>query len=106
MKLLISETDKDMILSNNPKTENEWADFWFYFIGANIIPADTKNKATHIIWSQWQDKPIPEEQFKEWKDGNKFSGGMAVICGQLWRGKYRGKYIGAIDADNLKAIQE
>ncbi len=25
---------------------NGWADFWYYEIGANVIPADTQNKTT------------------------------------------------------------
>ena len=24
---------------------NAWADYWFYGIGVNVIPADTKNKS-------------------------------------------------------------
>ena len=42
---------------------NEWADFWRNKIGLNVLPADSKNKRTYEKWSQWQDKPINEEQW-------------------------------------------
>src|SRR5918999_1284162 len=85
---------------------NKWADYWYYEIGLNIIPADTKNKRTYIKWSEWQINPIPEEQFNEWKRTNAFDKGMAVIAGKAWRGRYEGKYFTFIDLDNLKAVEE
>ena len=40
---------------------NDAVDFWRYDIGVNVIPADTANKRPLVSWSEWQDKPIPEE---------------------------------------------
>jgi hypothetical protein len=89
------------------KSINDWADFWRYRIGVNVIPADTKNKAIYIKWSEWQDMPIPEELYNKWKDQNMFSNGMAVILGKVWHNKQKsGLYLNGIDADNLKAVQE
>jgi hypothetical protein len=86
---------------------NEWADFWRYTIGVNIIPADTKNKVIYEKWSEWQDKPISEELHNQWKSENKFSNGIAVILGKVWHNKQKsGLYLNGIDADNLKAVQE
>ena len=45
----------------NTWTLNQWADFWRYRIGVNVIAADTKNKTIHDEWKDWQNNPIPEE---------------------------------------------
>ncbi len=60
---------------------NDWADFWRYDIGANIIPAVTQKKITWISWKDegCQDNPIPEKQHEEWKAANAFKDGMAVM---------------------------
>ena len=51
---------------------NGWADFWRYKIGVNVIPADTRKKVTYESWSEWQDKPIPQELHNDWKAQNAF----------------------------------
>lgn len=79
-------------------------DFWAYEIGVNLIPADTRNKRTYEEWSQWQDKPIPDEIFKEWKRNGKFDQGCAIIAGRIWRGSYKGKYLCCIDIDNINGL--
>ncbi len=96
-----------MSSSSTTPAINEFADFWRYDIGVNVIPADTKNKAVYIKWSEWQDNPIPEELHNPWKSENKFSDGMAVILGKVWHNKEKqGLYLNGVDLDNLKAIEE
>ena len=85
---------------------NKWADFWHYQIGVNIIPADTKEKKTYENWSQWQDKPIPDELHEQRKKNGEYNKGIALIPGKIWRGPFKGKYLVAIDLDNKKAIEE
>jgi hypothetical protein len=41
-----------MVLAAEPNRINEYADFWRYQIGVNVLPADTKNKVTSIKWSE------------------------------------------------------
>ena len=96
-----------MIINNsNINSINDWADFWFYQIGVNVIPADTKNKQTYEHWSQCQDKPIPEEEHEERKRNGEYNKGIAIVTGPIWRGKNKGKYLNGIDCDNKKAIEE
>jgi hypothetical protein len=85
---------------------NIWADYWYYKMGVNIIPADTKNKTTYESWSKWQNNSIPEELYSEWKNTNKFSNGMALIPGRVWRGSSKDKFLVFIDLDNQKAIDD
>lgn len=91
---------------------NEWADFWRYDIGVNVIPADSIKKKTFIKWKDdprgnWQIEPIPETIHEEWKKTNAFDKGMAVICGKVWHNKDKKHlYLCAIDADNKKGIDE
>src|SRR5215212_285555 len=86
---------------------NGWANFWRYDIGVNVIPADTRNKATYEKWSEWQDKPIPVELHNQWKLEGKFLNGIAIILGKVWHNKEKlGLYLNGIDVDNLKAIEE
>jgi len=44
---------------------NDWSVFfWFYQIGADVIPANTKEKNTFESWSKCQDRSISEEIYK------------------------------------------
>jgi hypothetical protein len=89
------------------KTINDWADFWRYDIGINIIPADTKNKTTTIRWSEYQDKPIPEWQHEQWKKEGAFNRGIAIILGKVWHNKKRKDlYFIFLDVDKRLAIDE
>ena len=90
--------------SNN--NYNELLDHYFYEIGVNVIPADTENKETHENWSQWQDRPIPEELHNKRKRNGEYNNGIAIVTGKIWRGKHKGKYLIGIDCDNKKAIEE
>jgi hypothetical protein len=91
------------------KTFNDWADFWRYNIGVNLIPANTKKKETYESWKEWQDKPVPQELHDEWKTSGAFDRGIAIILGKTYHnseiGK-RGLYLIGIDLDNRKAIDE
>ena len=89
----------------DPTTINEWADFWRYEIGVNIIPADTRNKTTYLSWKEYQEKPVPEDLHNHWKETKEFDRGMAVIVGKVFHNKERSNlYLFCIDCDNQKAI--
>lgn len=70
-----------------PDDYNGWADYWFYVIGANVIPADGLNKRPIVEWKEYQNKSISEEQYQKWKDQAMFNRGFALIMGKLWRGR-------------------
>ena len=67
---------------------NKWVDFWHYQIGVNLIPADTKEKKTNENWSQWQDKPIPDELHEQRKRKGEYNKGIAIVTGKIWRGNH------------------
>ena len=85
---------------------NDWSDYWYKEIGANVIPANTKDKNTFESWANWKDQSIPEEVHESRKKSGYYNNGIAIITGPLWRGPYAGKYLVAIDLDNKKAIDE
>ena len=92
-------------------TINRWADFWRDDIGVNVIPAVSINKKPLVEWKEdprgnWQVEAIPQEIHDEWKNKEMFKSGMAIICGKIFRGAYKGKYLCAIDCDNRLAIDE
>ena len=92
-------------------TINRWADFWRNDIGVNVIPAVSINKKPLVEWKEdtrgnWQTEPIPQEIHDSWKSSEMFKSGMAIICGKIFRGEYKGKYLCAIDCDNRLAIDE
>ena len=92
----------------NPQSTvlNDWSDFWYYEIGVNIIPANTKEKNTFIGWTEWQDQSIPEHLHERNKRLGYYNNGIAIILGLIWRGKFKSKYLVAIDLDNKKALDE
>lgn len=89
------------------RTVNEWADFWRYDIGVNVIPANTKYKKPIVAWTEWQSKPIPKEIHEQWKREKQFDNGMAIVAGKVWHNSLKdGLYLCAIDCDNKKAIDD
>jgi len=89
------------------KTIEEWADFWRYDIGVNVIPANTKYKKPIVSWAEWQNTPIPKEIHDQWKRDGTFKNGMAVVCGKVWHNTLKnGLYLAAVDCDNQRAVDE
>lgn len=89
------------------RTISEWADFWRYEIGVNVIPANTKYKKPIVAWTEWQDRAIPKELHEQWKREKQFDNGMAIVAGKVWHNSLKaGLYLCAIDCDNKKAIDE
>jgi hypothetical protein len=92
---------------SNKWTINDWADFWRYIIGVNVIPADTQYRQVYPRWSEWKDKPVSEEQHEKWKKKNAFEQGIALFPGKVWhRDDKKNLYFVCIDLDNKKAIDE
>jgi hypothetical protein len=84
---------------------NEWADFWRYQIGVNVLPA--RGKRPLIPWKEWQNKPIPEDMHNQWKKQGAYSKGIAVFPGKVWHKHERqGLYFIFLDADKQEAITE
>ncbi len=63
------------------KTINEYADFWRYDIGVNVIPAETRKKLPLVKWAEWQDKPIPKELHGKWKSEKRI---FERNCSHTW----------------------
>ncbi|MGD9533898.1 MAG: bifunctional DNA primase/polymerase [Candidatus Nitrosocosmicus sp.] len=83
-----------------------WSDFWFYTIGVNVIPCDSKKKIPLIPWTAYQEKCISKDEYESFKRNGTFGNGVSIIVGKIWRGKYNGKYLACIDIDNKKGIEE
>ena len=101
----------DFMANNDSNTNlainyNYWADVWYYDVGVNVIPANTKEKGTFENWLPWQDKSIPQELHEQRKKNGEYNKGIAIIPGKIWRGQFKGKYFVAIDLDNKKAKEE
>lgn len=98
---------------------NEWADFWFYEVGVNVIPIYSRNKGDtskgfgRINYTRYTSKGIeynllkdslPDENFESLKDRDMFDDGIAIVGGLVHRGKMKGKYLIMLDFDNQKGI--
>lgn len=84
-----------------------WADFWRHCIGINVIPVDSRKKKPLVRWKPWQDKPVSEAQFDEWKSKGLFTNGLAFIPGRVWhREDKKQLFFVSIDADTSVAIEE
>ena len=92
---------------SDKKDANNWADYWRYFIGVNVIPANTREKTVGVSWKEYQNNAISEEQHDKWKQEHAFDNGMAVIAGKIWHDSMRKQlYLILVDLDNQKAINE
>lgn len=81
-------------------------DYFFFEVGANVIPVESTTKRPKVEWKEWQNRSIPEELYEHWKRNGDFRAGYAVITGKLWRGIHRGKWLVCIDIDNRKGIED
>ena len=54
-------TTADYSAVDSSSSNNEWADYWRYHIGVNVIPANSKEKTPIVAWKEFQDKPVSEE---------------------------------------------
>jgi hypothetical protein len=84
----------------------EQLDFWFYTVGVNVCPCNTRDKRTSNNWKAKQDTAMSPEEYEESKKAGEFIKGAAVVTGKVWRGDYVGYYLNGIDLDNHKAIDE
>lgn len=87
-------------MMQQPMSPNQWADFWYYLKGVNVIPAKNLTKTPKVGWKEWQTEPIPEELFKEWQVKGMFEEGIAIVCGKVFRGEHKGEWLNGIDCDN------
>ena len=95
------------MITKRPESNNERADFWRYHIGANVIPADTRNKRPLVEWKQYQNAPVSEEQHSRWKEEGAFNHGMAIMAGKVWHNESKKNlHLICLDFDNQKAIDE
>jgi DNA replicative helicase MCM subunit Mcm2 (Cdc46/Mcm family) len=81
-------------------------DFWFYKVGVNVRPADTRDKKVSRAWAKHQTIAMTPEEYEEMKKAGDFTRGAAIITGRVWRGDHVGLYLNGIDLDNSKAIEE
>ena len=103
-------------------TPNQYANFWRYHIGVNVIPSkiiteikkdkdgkmiEEKKRMPIVSWKDYQTTPIPEWQHNQWLRENKFKDGMSVICGRVWhRSDLIDYYLAGFDSDNTIATNE
>jgi hypothetical protein len=81
-------------------------DFWFYIVGVNVCPADTRDKRVSESWKAMQMTAMYVEEYEDLKKEGAFIRGAAVVTGKVWRGDHVGYYLNGIDLDNQKAIEE
>jgi len=107
---LLSEFDrcknKEESLGNETEILNRFADFYYHELGLNVIPSVTKQKRPIVEWSGYQDKEIPKEVFERWKKEGKYKDGISIIAGISYRGRYKDKYLVAIDLDKEERISQ
>jgi hypothetical protein len=100
-----------LALSSSTVDNNEFnkaADHLRY-IGANVIPANSRGKTPNfnyiLKWDKWENEPIPEWQHEEWKAQGAFNNGLAIVLGKLFHNNTN-LYLNGIDVDNQKTIDE
>ena len=96
-----------MFYAESFKINNAGADFWYHQIGVNVIPFNTQKRSPVIdYYAKYQNEPIPIEIFEKGKREYKFEKGMAIILGEVHRGKNIGRYLIGIDIDKEIGLRE
>src|SRR5689334_1143095 len=76
---------------------NVWASFWHDHIGVEVIPCDSKQKG---LWAlkeysnenvKYYENDVPSEYYEHWRETGAFVHGIAVLCGKIRRGDYKGR---------------
>jgi hypothetical protein len=93
-------------ITYNPNDYNKWLDHYFYGIGVNVIPANSKEKRPIISYTEYLNNSILPETFETWKKEGKFKDGFIIILGRIWRGEYEGYYLIGIDLDSKSSIEK
>ena len=79
-------------------------DFWFYQVGVNVVPVDSRSKSTTKRWAAEQNEAMMPEVYEQMKKDGDYIQGAAVVTGKVWRGPNTGYYLAGIDFDNKIAI--
>ena len=91
---------EDPELDKKLKTTEDYVNFWFHEIGVNVIPFDTKNRKS-ILPKEEHSKHFQYlmtlTEFNNFKENGYYGNGFVIKLGQVERGKYRGKYLNALD---------
>jgi putative DNA primase/helicase len=90
---------------SNINSNNALADHWHYKIGTNIFPLDY-DKRTYEDWSKYQHEPIPDELHEEWKRTDRYTNGIILMPGKVWREQNKGLFFVGIDFDKQIGFQE
>lgn len=82
---------------------NEYAKYWYYTVGVNVIPCVSNKRRTYLMeYGKYYSKEMDEKTFKHLLDIGIFHNGIAALCGPIYRGTHKGKFFNLIDYDNLK----
>jgi hypothetical protein len=92
--------------SYNNNNYNESLYHYFYIIGVNVIPANSKLKRPIVPYIDYLNNPVLPETFETWKKNNQFKDGFIIILGKIWRGENRGSYLIGIDLDSELSIEK
>ena len=101
--------NEETFVKRKLKTTEDYVNFWFHEMGVNVIPFDTKNRQS-ILPKEEHSKHFEYlmtlTEFNKFKESGYYSNGFIIKLGLVERGKYKGKYLNALDLDNKLAIEE
>jgi DNA replicative helicase MCM subunit Mcm2 (Cdc46/Mcm family) len=82
-------------------------DYWFYEVGVNVVPADTRDRVDfRNKWTDYQTEPMKPQDYEQMKKDGDYVKGAAVVTGKVHRGPNVGYYLTGIDFDNAIAVNE
>jgi Bifunctional DNA primase/polymerase, N-terminal len=90
-------------ISRLTETEKARIRYWIHTIGSDLAAADTRNKDPSL--EKWSNNLSDNIDYDRRLEQGLYDRGVAIICGQLRRGPYSGKYLSVLDFDNLEALE-
>jgi P4 family phage/plasmid primase-like protien len=93
-----------MMASQLSNEQKDQVYLWISRINCDIAACDSRNKDPSI--EQWGNNILDEIDYEGRLEQGFYDKGIAIICGLIRRGPYKGKYISVLDFDNLEAFQK
>jgi hypothetical protein len=93
----------DVMTSRLTNEQKDQVAYWIDRVNAELVACISKDKKPI---EKWSDNLVGEPDYHARKEQGVYDNGVAIICGQIRRGKYAGYFITCLDFDSKEAFDK